>query len=158
MIPRRMVGGIMHLMAVARWTGSGLVTGALALALAPAVAAQGLSAIVESVSPAREDVRAFDILAEGTVIELKPGGKLVLGYMESCAHEEITGGKVTIGAAESKVEGGTVEHQPAEIRCVFGRTVLKKGLHRRDLLQGGGTDGLSIGGQKRRHEFGALHR
>jgi hypothetical protein len=75
--------------------------------LASPLAAQELSAIVESVSP-REDVRAFDILTEGTVIELKPGETLSLGYMNSCAHEEISGGKVTIGATESKVEGGNL--------------------------------------------------
>jgi hypothetical protein len=77
-------------------------------AVSPATA-QGLTALVESVSPPREDVRAFDLLAEGTVIELKPGETLVLGYMESCAHEEITGGRVTVGAIESKVEGGKIE-------------------------------------------------
>lgn len=71
-------------------------------------AAQELSAIVESVSPPREDVRAFDILTEGTVIELKPGEALSLGYMNSCTHEEISGGMITVGATESTVEGGNV--------------------------------------------------
>jgi hypothetical protein len=79
----------------------------MALAAPPALA-QALSAIVESVSPPREDVRAFDLLVEGTVIELEAGETLVLGYMDSCAHEEITGGRVTIGATASKVEGGKV--------------------------------------------------
>ena len=79
------------------------------LAAATPSFAEGLTAIVESVSPGREDVRAFDLLAEGTVIELKAGEKLVLGYMDSCAHEEITGGRITIGAAESAVEGGEVK-------------------------------------------------
>jgi hypothetical protein len=91
---------------VARWVGAGLL---LALASLPFPArAQQMSAIVESVSPAREDVRAFDILLEGTVIDLKPGETLSLGYMNSCAHEEIAGGTVTVGATESKVEGGDV--------------------------------------------------
>lgn len=87
--------------------GAGVLVG-LASLPAPA-AAQELSAIVEAVSPPREDVRAFDILMEGTVIELKPGETLSLGYMNSCAHEEISGGKVTVGAKESKVEGGNVK-------------------------------------------------
>lgn len=91
---------------VASWLGAGLLAG---LAILPSLAAaQELSAIVESVSPPREDVRAFDILTEGTVVELKPGETLSLGYMNSCAHEEISGGKVTVGATESKVEGGNV--------------------------------------------------
>jgi hypothetical protein len=99
----------MHRAAALRWVGSGLVAGILALAVASSAAAEGLSAIVEAVSPAREDVRAFDVLAEGTVIALKPGETLVLGYMDSCAHEEISGGKVTVGSAESTVEGGEVK-------------------------------------------------
>ena len=89
---------------IAIWAGAGLLVSSLA---SPA-AAQELSAIVESVSPPREDVRAFDILTEGTVVELKPGETLSLGYMNSCAHEEISGGTVTVGATESKVEGGNV--------------------------------------------------
>ena len=93
---------------VATWLGSVLIAGGLALAPASPAAAQGLSAIVESVSPPREDVRAFDVLAEGTVIELKAGQTLTLGYLDSCTHEEISGGTVTIGAGESKVEGGEV--------------------------------------------------
>ena len=93
---------------VATWLGSVLIACGLALAPASPAAAQGLSAIVESVSPPREDVRAFDVLAEGTVIELKPGQTLTLGYLDSCTHEEISGGTVTIGAGESKVEGGEV--------------------------------------------------
>lgn len=89
---------------IATWIGAGLLAGSLV----STAAAQELSAIVEAVSPAREDVRAFDILMEGLVIELKPGETLSLGYMNSCIHEEISGGKVTVGANESKVEGGDV--------------------------------------------------
>jgi hypothetical protein len=94
------------LRSIANWIGAGLLVGLVSLPV-PA-AAQELSAIVEAVSPPREDVRAFDILLEGTVIEMKPGETLSLGYMNSCAHEEISGGKVTVGAKESKVEGGNV--------------------------------------------------
>lgn len=49
------------------------------MAVASSGAAEELSAIVESVLPAREDARAFDILTEGTVIELKPGEEVVAG-------------------------------------------------------------------------------
>lgn len=84
-----------------------IVAAALAGTASP-VLAQALSAIVESVDPPRGDVRALDLLAAGTVIELKPGEKLVLGYLLSCAREEIVGGKVTVGSAESTVEGGQV--------------------------------------------------
>jgi hypothetical protein len=94
---------------VAKWFGWGLIACGLALAAASSATAQGLSAIVESISSPREDVRSFDVLAEGMVIELKPGETLVLGYMDSCAHEEISGGKVTIGSTESTIEGGEVK-------------------------------------------------
>jgi hypothetical protein len=94
---------------VVKWLSAGSIACGLALAAASSAAAEGLSAIVESISPPREDVRSFDVLAEGTVIELKPSEILVLGYMDSCAHEEISGGKITIGAKESMVEGGAVK-------------------------------------------------
>lgn len=80
-----------------------------AVAPAPAARAQDLTAIVESIDPARDDVRAFDLLAQGTVIELQQGDTLMLGYMSSCMHEEITGGRVIIGADQSTVDGGSVK-------------------------------------------------
>jgi len=46
---------------------------ALVGAMAPAAQAQDLTAIVESIDPPRADVRAFDLLAQGTVIELRQG-------------------------------------------------------------------------------------
>jgi hypothetical protein len=85
------------------------------LAPAPQALAESLSAIVESIEPPRGDVRSLDLLAAGTVIELQAGDKLVLGYLLSCTRETITGGKVTIGSDQSKVEGGQVER--GKISC-----------------------------------------
>ena len=85
------------------------------LAPAPQALAESLSAIVESIEPPRGDVRALDLLAAGTVIELQAGDRLVLGYLLSCTRETITGGKVTIGSDQSKVEGGQVER--GKISC-----------------------------------------
>jgi hypothetical protein len=99
----------MHGPTTVRWVGSGLIAGCLALATTSALAADSLSAIVESISPPRQDVQSFDLLAQGTVIELKAGETLVLGYMQSCTHEEISGGTVTIGETQSKVESGEVK-------------------------------------------------
>jgi len=90
-----------------RWSPAMLVIVAI-LGLAPPALAESLSAIVESIDPPRGDIRSLDLLAAGRVIELQPGEKLVLGYLLSCAREEITGGKVTIGSGESKVEGGQI--------------------------------------------------
>ncbi|WP_162917584.1 hypothetical protein [Dongia deserti] len=99
----------MYLASVRKWLGSGLLAGLMVAAIPSSATAQGLSAIVEAISPSHAEVRAFDILAEGTVITLQPGQTLTLGYMDSCAHEEISGGRVTIGEAESTVESGTVK-------------------------------------------------
>lgn len=84
---------------------------AIAIAV-PAIAfpamAEELAAIVESIDPPRADIRALDLLPAGTVIELEAGETLMLGYLLSCAHEVIKGGRVTIGSDQSKVEGGDV--------------------------------------------------
>lgn len=85
------------------------------MAASPSALGQDLSAIVESVDPPRGDVRALDLLAAGTVIELRAGESLVLGYLLTCTRETITGGKVTVGSSESKVEGGQVER--GKISC-----------------------------------------
>jgi hypothetical protein len=97
-----------------RWSRAMLVV-AIGLGLAPQALAEDLSAIVESIDPARGDIRALDLLAAGTVIELQAGDQLVLGYLLSCTREVITGGKLTIGSDESKVEGGQVER--GKISC-----------------------------------------
>lgn len=97
-----------------RWSRAILVA-VTGLGLAPQASAEDLSAIVESIEPARGDIRALDLLAAGTVIELQAGDKLVLGYLLSCTREVITGGKVTIGSGESSIEGGQVER--GKISC-----------------------------------------
>lgn len=85
------------------------------LGLAPQALAESLSAIVESIDPPQSDIRALDLLAAGTVIELQAGDKLVLGYLLSCTREVITGGKVTIGSGQSTIDGGQVER--GKISC-----------------------------------------
>ena len=97
-----------------RWLRAILVVAA-GLTLAPLAQAESLSAIVESIEPSRGDIRALDLLADGTVIQLQAGDQLVLGYLLSCTREVITGGKVTIGSGESAVEGGQVER--SKISC-----------------------------------------
>ncbi len=97
-----------------RWAWAALACAA-ALGQAPQALAETLSAIVESVAPPRNDIRTLDLLAAGTVIELQAGDKLVLGYLMSCTREVISGGKVTIGADESKVVGGQVER--SKVSC-----------------------------------------
>jgi hypothetical protein len=89
---------------------------ALVLALAgarPGAAAEP-AAIVEDVQGAVKDVQPFDYLAVGTQILLPPQATLVIGYLKSCAHETITGGKVVIGTDQSRVDGGQVLRETVE--------------------------------------------
>lgn len=81
--------------------------GLCALAVAGASAAQP-AAVVEEVADKAAGVEEMEFVSAGRVIKLSAGGTLVLGYLASCVREEITGGTVTIGEAESTVAGGKV--------------------------------------------------
>ena len=71
-------------------------------------------AIVQSVEASGTSVRAMELIERGRVFELGAKGRLVLGYFRSCLHEEITGGRVTVGVRESRVEGGRVARRRVE--------------------------------------------
>lgn len=82
------------------------------------VAAQGVcapsaapTALVEDVSAGVKGVEAFDYVSAGKQIQLGSGGTLVLGYLESCSEETITGGTVTVGTDQSTVAGGSVQRK-----------------------------------------------
>jgi hypothetical protein len=90
----------------------GLVLGAM-----PVLAASPV-ALVEDVD-GKAPVRFMDYLAEGQKFELPAGSKVVIGYLGSCERETIAGGKVVVGAAQSRVEGGTVAREKVE--CDGGR-------------------------------------
>ena len=100
-----------------------LVAAATALAAAPVLAAPP-AAIVEE-APAGLAVQPMDYLTEGQTIALQPGQRLVIGYLESCTVETVTGGRVVVGKAESRVEGGKVERKT--IGCEGDRLVLAPG-------------------------------
>jgi hypothetical protein len=91
-----------------------------ALIAAPAFAAAPV-AMIEDTAGATP-VEALDYLSEGQVIDLAPGASITLGYFSSCQRETIAGGKVTIGAQQSAVTGGTVKRQKVE--CDGGRMLL----------------------------------
>ena len=78
-------------------------------------------AIVEDVSSAEVGVQQMDILEQGRVINLGTGAKLTLGYLSSCLRETITGGKVTVGEDESKVENG--KRVAEEVDCDGGQVI-----------------------------------
>jgi hypothetical protein len=91
-----------------------------ALVAAPALASP--AAIVEDVKGKLEKLDVMDYVEPGQVVQLKTGDVLVLGYLKSCVRETISGGKVTVGAEQSQVEGGKVER--AKFACDGGKLQL----------------------------------
>lgn len=85
------------------------------------VALAGPVALVEDVA-GTSAARAFDYLAEGQVLDLGASGTMSVGYLGSCVHEEIKGGRVTIGSKESTVKNGKVTR--VKVPCDGGRLVL----------------------------------
>ena len=75
---------------------------------APARAASPV-AIVEDVKGKVAGVEFMDYVLPGRTIDLGANGSIVLSYLTSCWRETITGGKVTVGAHESRVESGAIE-------------------------------------------------
>lgn len=75
-------------------------------------------AIVEEVSTTNVGVGIFEYLEAGRQIRLSASDKLVLGYLSSCLRETIHGGDVTVGTAQSAVDGGLVIRE--EVECDGG--------------------------------------
>lgn len=82
-------------------------------------------AIVEDVEASVSQVRFMDYLERGRRIELGSGGHIVIGYLNSCMREEISGGVIVIGAEQSAVTGGRVTR--ARVECDGGRLLLTSG-------------------------------
>src|ERR1700716_1451725 len=73
-------------------------------------AAQTPVAVVEDVQGPVTGAEFMDYVAPGKVIKLGPAGTIVLGYMQSCRRETITGvGTVIVGTEESMVHLGEVK-------------------------------------------------
>jgi hypothetical protein len=80
------------------------------------------AAVVEEVSGASAGVEFMDYVPPGKVIKLGPRDTIVLGYLNSCWRETITGGTVTVGTEQSTVKNGKVER--AQVQCGGGRMQL----------------------------------
>lgn len=80
-----------------------------------------IAAIVEDLSASIDSIQPMDLLEQGRVIELGEGVTLTLGYLRSCIRETITGGRVTVGQDESKVENGT--RRAEEVDCDGGLVI-----------------------------------
>ncbi len=72
--------------------------------------------IVEDVTGDRVSVGLMELLEPGAVIELADGESVVLGYLESCIRERITGGRVVVGEKQSTVTGGKVDRETLKCR------------------------------------------
>jgi hypothetical protein len=84
--------------------------------------AQAPVALVEEVGGKPAGVEFMDYVAAGKVIKLGARDSIVLGYLKSCWRETIRGGTVTVGPAQSEVQGGTVER--VRVECDGGRMEL----------------------------------
>ncbi len=107
-----------------------LMRAGTALALAglvwPALA-QAPVAVVEDVRGQTVGVEFMDYVAAGKVIKMGPKDVLVLGYLQSCWRETITGGTVTVGASQSSVQGGQVERTRVECDAARGKLGTREG-------------------------------
>lgn len=92
------------------------------LLLATPALAQVPVALVEEVGGKPPGVEFMDYVAPGKVIKLGPRDSIVLAYLKSCWRETITGGTVTVGSAQSEVQGGTVDR--VRVECDGGRMEL----------------------------------
>jgi len=90
-----------------------LVLALLIAAFRPATGGE-IAAIVEEAEGNTGKVQLFDMLETGQVIEIGPGGRLVLGYLRSCWRETIAGGDVTIGPEQSSVKFGRIFRELVE--------------------------------------------
>jgi len=67
------------------------------------------AAMLEAIADAQSaEFDAFDYLDAGQSIALGARGRATIAYFESCRVEQIRGGTVTVGNAESRVAGGQV--------------------------------------------------
>jgi hypothetical protein len=81
-------------------------------------------AIVEEVAGTVKGVAMFDYLDQGQKKSLAPGARIVIGYLQSCQREVITGGQITVGVEQSQVIDGKVARERME--CDGGALKLTK--------------------------------
>jgi hypothetical protein len=79
-------------------------------------------AMIENVVGNPPGIQFMDYVEPGQVFKLGQQDTVVIGYLKSCWHETITGGTVTVGTAQSDVQGGHVERSMAQ--CDAGRMML----------------------------------
>src|SRR5215467_2173014 len=88
--------------------------------------AQSPAAVVEDLAGAVPGVQFMDYVDPGQVIRLGDHDRIVLGYLNSCWRETISGGTVTVGNEQSEVAGGEVAR--AKVACEGGKMMLSSEL------------------------------
>ena len=71
-------------------------------------------AIVEEVSGVAVGIKRLDLLRESEIIDLGEDGQIVLGFLQSCWQDSVWRGQVTVGAQQSRVDGGTLIRRRVE--------------------------------------------
>ncbi len=71
-------------------------------------------AIIEEIQAQNSSLSFMDYVNEGHVIKLGSKGKLIIGYLNSCRRETITGGTVTVGSLQSNVIKGQLLREDVE--------------------------------------------
>ena len=79
-------------------------------------------AIIEDINASGNTLSFMDYVNEGQIIKLGSTGKLVIGYLNSCLRETITGGTVTVGAHQSNVSKGQLLRE--DVECDGGNAKL----------------------------------
>jgi len=82
------------------------------------------SAVLLLVAGTVKGVAMFDYLDQGQKKSLAPGARIVIGYLQSCQREVITGGQITVGVEQSQVTDGKVARERME--CDGGALKLTK--------------------------------
>ena len=111
--------------------------------LAGSAASEVPVAIVEELQGKVEGVEFMDYVAPGKVIKLGPGTTVVLGYMQSCWRETITGGTVIVGAERSMVHLGQI--QRVKVDCDLSVIQLSE----REAIQSAGTISRDLNSNQR---------
>ncbi|HEX4409207.1 MAG TPA: hypothetical protein VH206_10590 [Xanthobacteraceae bacterium] len=94
----------------------------LATGIAMAATPRAPAAVIEDVTGSPPNIQLMDYVEPGQVIKLGQQDTIVISYLKSCQHEKITGGTVTVGAAQSEVQGGQVERSTKP--CDGGKMLL----------------------------------
>ncbi len=74
----------------------------------------GAAIVIYIDAASQPNIHPFDELQAGRTIALGKEETMELGYFDSCVMEAITGGAVTIGARESRVEGGAIQRETVD--------------------------------------------